>query len=161
MPRTRLRMSATELIGASALVFGCLMTAGVPVASAHQEPPGCSATGVGLALEAFRADRVTPISLVETVSECETMCVRATVMAAEDPAACAFQGGTLTITTPRNVIAGITLEATLTSRDHITDSYASCSTTRTDNSSDWSTLDTSWRSVRQSPSTTAPMVSQM
>jgi hypothetical protein len=69
-------------------------------ASAHQDPPGCSSTGIDFAIEGFRADRTTPIGLTETVSPCETICVRASIAKPDSPSVCAFQGGTVTMTTP-------------------------------------------------------------
>src|SRR5439155_14386677 len=76
-------------------------------ALAHQDPPGCSAVGVDFAIEGFRADRTTPIGLAEVVSPCETVCVRAMVAKPDLPTVCAFQGGTVTITT----VAGSTVVA--------------------------------------------------
>ncbi len=78
----------------------------------HVDPPACDATGVSIVLEAFRADQTTVISLTETVSECETVCFR-TVLSKPIPSAgpdrtCAFEAGTLTITTPDGVTHDVT-----------------------------------------------------
>jgi hypothetical protein len=76
------------------------------------DPPGCDATGVSIVLEAYRADQTTGISLTETVTECETVCFR-TVLSKPIPSSgmdriCAFEAGTLTITTPDGVTHDVT-----------------------------------------------------
>src|SRR5262245_34727703 len=85
--------------GAAALLVTVLAAPGARV-WAHQDPSGCDSTGVDFAIGGFRADGTTPVGLADTVSECETLCVRAIIMSPEDPTVCAFQGGTLSITTP-------------------------------------------------------------
>ena len=50
-------------------LISCLVGGG---ARAHQDPPNCTAPAISIVFQAVRADRVTAISTVENVSECET-----------------------------------------------------------------------------------------
>src|SRR5439155_24100896 len=99
--------SSGRVVPRVALLIGALALLLPRQALAHQDPAGCSAVGVDFAIDAFRADRTTPIGLAEVVSPCETICVRATVAKPDLPTVCAFQGGTVTITT----VAGSTVVA--------------------------------------------------
>jgi hypothetical protein len=80
-----------------------LMSAGA--ARAHIDPAVCEVVGVSIVLEAYRADRVTRISLTETVTDCEEICFRS-VLSKPLPSqgspdlVCAFEDGMLSITTP-------------------------------------------------------------
>src|SRR5437879_10470991 len=93
----RIRGFSAKDIPLLSLLVASVLVASAPRATAHQDPPGCSATGVGIALEGFRADRATPISLVDTVTECETICVRATVMHPDEQTARGLACGTRSV----------------------------------------------------------------
>lgn len=75
-------------------------------ASAHTDPVGCSATGVGLSLSVFRNDGTTPIG-AGTVTVGETIKYQATLSYLGLPN-CNYQGGTLNIKTPNNVVTDVT-----------------------------------------------------
>jgi hypothetical protein len=66
-------------------------------ALAHNDPPGCSATGVSIEVRVFRMDGVTGV--VGAVSQCEDINYQV-VIKKSSAAACAFSGGTLTLTLP-------------------------------------------------------------
>ena len=81
-----------------------LIAASLAVASAaqaHDDPPGCSSTGAALMVSAFRGSG--PVGLSGPASECEQISYKLTLQTA-DPAACAFSGGVLTLTTPDGVV---------------------------------------------------------
>ena len=76
-----------------------------PPAWAHQDPPGCNGVGVGIAIFPFRADGVTPIGS-GSVTNCETLVFKAQVKyqpSTTSVPTCAFEGGTLSLTTPDGV----------------------------------------------------------
>ena len=75
-------------------------------ASAHQDPSGCTASGVGLSLEAFRADGVTPIG-AGTVASGETIKYKAT-LSHLGGSNCNYELGTLTITAPDGAVTDVT-----------------------------------------------------
>ena len=72
-------------------------------ALAHEDPAGCfQLTSPAIVLSVFRADGSTGV--VGSVSECETIRYRATLMKAADvDTICAFSGGVFTLTTPDGV----------------------------------------------------------
>jgi hypothetical protein len=72
---------------------------------AQSQPPGCTSTGVGLSLTAYREDGVTPIA-AETVVAGELIKYQATL--SSFPTNCYFEGGTLTIETPDGVVHDVT-----------------------------------------------------
>src|SRR5437870_302870 len=94
-----------------ALASGTLATllalAGAGTAWAHQDPPACSATGVAITFEVRRNDG-SPIDLSETVTECELLTYRAMLAKSTEGNPCAFEGGTITITTPDGVAHDVT-----------------------------------------------------
>lgn len=77
-------------------------------ASAHQDPTGCSATGVSLMVETFRADRQTPILTAETATECESISYRVVLAKPASDTVCAFEQGTLSLRTPDGVVHDLT-----------------------------------------------------
>src|SRR5947207_5104486 len=94
-----------------ALASGTLATllalAGAGTAWAHQDPPACSATGVAITFEVLRNDG-SPIDLSESVTECELLTYRAMLAKSTEGNPCAFEGGTITITTPDGVAHDVT-----------------------------------------------------
>jgi len=52
------------------MLIALLALAGAGTAWAHQDPPGCSGTGVAITFTVFRADGTTPVDLSQTVSPC-------------------------------------------------------------------------------------------
>lgn len=99
--------------GMAARALLALLAALVPVLSgqqalAHQDPPGCSATGVALMVEKFRADQQTRLLAGEPVTECETISFRVIVAKKERAGVCALEQGTLTLTTPDGVVHDLT-----------------------------------------------------
>ena len=78
----------------------------VSPATADQNPPGCTASGVGLSLEAFRADGVTPIG-AGTVASGETIKYKAT-LSHLGGSNCNYELGTLTITAPDGAVTDVT-----------------------------------------------------
>ncbi len=91
------------------LVCAVVLAVGAGTASAHQDPPGCSATGGDVVIQVFQADRTTPNPVSEPISECETICYRAVLAKATSiPNVCAFDGGTLSLTTPDGVVHNVT-----------------------------------------------------
>jgi hypothetical protein len=71
-------------------------------ARAHQDPAGCSQTGVAITLSLFRADGTTGV--VGTVSECETIIYQARLAKSQDISTiCAFSGAPFSLTTPDGV----------------------------------------------------------
>jgi hypothetical protein len=82
--------------------LGGRLALGIALASAssafaHVDPPDCSGTGVALQLNIFRADGVTAV--VGPVSQCENINYQVILTKSSD-GACAFSGGTLTLTLP-------------------------------------------------------------
>jgi hypothetical protein len=94
-------------LAVAAFAAAVFVTAGAQRASAHQDPPGCSGTAVDFSFMAFRDDN-TPIDLSETVTECETIHYQVTVGKSSLGNPCAFQGGTITITTPDGIVHNVT-----------------------------------------------------
>jgi hypothetical protein len=81
------------------------------VTHAHTDPagpPACSSTGVSIVLQAFRADQQTEIDLSESITTCETVCFRTVLGKPPLNSVCAFQAGTLSITTPDGVVHDVT-----------------------------------------------------
>jgi hypothetical protein len=68
-----------------------------PSVHGHVDPPGCSASGVGLSIGMYRGDATQ--GLTPAASECERTFYRVTLQKA-DPSTCAVSGGRLTLTTP-------------------------------------------------------------
>src|SRR5213594_1940822 len=110
MKRRAASTSRTGAVSGRALTRGIfaptlivlLALAGAGTAWAHQDPPGCSGTGVAITFEVFRADGVTPVDLTQTVTECETIVYSVSLAPSGTGTGtpCAFEGGTITITTP-------------------------------------------------------------
>ena len=73
---------------------------------AHQDPPGCSGTGVDFRFDAFRSDG-SPLGIGD-VSECETITYQIRVGKSNIGNPCAFEGGTIRITTPDGVVHNVT-----------------------------------------------------
>ena len=92
---------------ASGTLATLLALAGAGTAWAHQDPPACSATGVAITFEVLRNDG-SPIDLSETVTECELLTYRAMLAKSTEGNPCAFEGGTITITTPDGVAHDVT-----------------------------------------------------
>src|SRR6266571_5816280 len=87
------------------ILTGLLALAGSGTAWAHQDPPGCSGTGVAITFEVFRADGVTPVDLTQTVTTCETIVYSVSLAPSGTGSGtpCAFEGGTITIITPDGI----------------------------------------------------------
>src|SRR5439155_307809 len=92
---------------ASVTLATLLALAGAGTAWAHQDPPACSGTGVAITFEVLRNDG-SPIDLSETVTECELLTYRAMLAKSTAGNPCAFEGGTITITTPDGVAHDVT-----------------------------------------------------
>src|SRR5262245_61699828 len=87
-----------------AVVVGGLLLAAMP-ARAHTDPPNCTSPGVDISITAFRtANGTTPGAQltpgVSILTECETIIYQGRLAKSSAAAACAFQAGTVTITTP-------------------------------------------------------------
>src|SRR6266436_3374827 len=98
LPTLLAAVALLSLIG----VLGALVA---PPAWAHQDPPGCNGPSVGIAIFPFRADGVTPLGS-NSVTNCETLVFKAQVKyqaSTTSVPTCAFEGGTLTLTTPDGV----------------------------------------------------------
>jgi hypothetical protein len=91
---------------ATLLAVTAVVLAAASGARAHTDPPGCFSPAVALVLHAFRADGVTP--LTGSATECETIQYRVTLQKAGGPETCAFEGGSVTLTTPDGVVHPIT-----------------------------------------------------
>ena len=89
-----------------ALVVVAFAIAGGRSAWAHQDPPGCSGTGVDFRFDAFRAGGA-PIGSGE-VTECETITYQITIGKSFIGNPCAFEGGTMKITTPDGIVHNVT-----------------------------------------------------
>jgi hypothetical protein len=70
----------------------------------ENDPPDCSTTGVSIEVRAFRGDGVTGV--VGPVSECENVHYQA-VLRKSSGDACAFSGGTFTLTLPNGAVETI------------------------------------------------------
>jgi hypothetical protein len=79
------------------MVAAGAILATVGSALAHNDPPGCSATGVSIEVRVFRMDGITGV--VGSVSQCEDINYQV-VIKKSSAAACAFGEGTLTLTLP-------------------------------------------------------------
>src|ERR1051325_9054396 len=92
------------------VLIALLVLAGAGTAWAPQDPPGCSGTGVAITFEVFRADGVTPVDLTQTVTECETIVYSVSLAPSGTGTGtpCAFEGGTITITTPDGMSHDVT-----------------------------------------------------
>jgi len=102
MTATRLNTGA-RLVAAGALAAALFVSSS---AQAHEDPPGCFQTGVGIIVSVFRANGTTGV--VGAVSECETINYRATLAKAQDSdELCAFSGGTFSLTTPDGTVHSI------------------------------------------------------
>ena len=73
-------------------------------ALAQQDPPGCSQTGIAIAVSVFRGNGTTGVT--GTVASCETLNYQVTLSKADpnSTSICAFSGGTFTLTTPDGVV---------------------------------------------------------
>src|SRR5262245_13731209 len=87
-------------------LFVWLTVGGVHRAWAHAGPPGCSGTGVTLELLVVDANG-NELDLGQAVKECTVIAFKARI---SKPAGdtCAFEGGTVTITTPDGVSHDVT-----------------------------------------------------
>ena len=81
------------------LLLGIFALIGAGRASAHLDPAGCGASGVGLSFEVFRADETTLITGADPVTDGEVIKYRA-ILQDLGGSNCAFEGGTWTITDP-------------------------------------------------------------
>src|SRR5439155_2109353 len=81
-----------------------LLFLGAQRAVAHDDPPGCTTTGLSFGVAVFRADGVTPVGATSPVSPCETIQYQFSVqyrgLTTND---CDFQGGTMILETPDGV----------------------------------------------------------
>ena len=82
-----------------------LVLAAASAALAHQDPPGCSATGVAIQIQLFRSDGVTPV--VGTVQDCEQLVYKTILSPSPSPGTCAYSGGTFTFTSPNAVVTTV------------------------------------------------------
>ncbi|HEY3123571.1 MAG TPA: hypothetical protein VGK70_05870 [Thermoanaerobaculia bacterium] len=93
-----------------ALVGVALILAGTSTAWAHTDPSGATATGVSFSLSAFRVNADGSIGAAvfpNNINQCETVILRATLSyntSTQNGINAAFQGGTLSITTPDGVV---------------------------------------------------------
>jgi hypothetical protein len=71
-------------------------------ARAHQDPPGCFQISVFLSIAMFRSDGVTPV--VGAIEDCEQVFYRVQLSNPADPDDCAFEGGSLSLTTPDGTV---------------------------------------------------------
>src|SRR2546425_267746 len=101
MSRARGMVSYRRMAVLAPTLTALLALAGAGTARAHQDRPGCSGTGVAITFEVFRADGTTSVDLSQTVSECELITYQVTLAASSEGNPCAFDGGTITITTPQ------------------------------------------------------------
>jgi hypothetical protein len=104
VPRRRISGGVIAALALLTLVRGSATRAHMDPAG----PPGCSATGVSIVLQAFRADQLTPIDLSQSISTCETLCFRTVLGKPQNNSVCAFEDGTLTITTPDGQLHDVT-----------------------------------------------------
>src|SRR5262250_1567384 len=99
--RSGKRGMRSRILGAVAM-GALLATAGN--ALAHNDPSGCSATGVSIEVRVFRADGITGVA--GSVSQCEAIKYQI-VLSKSSAGACAFQHGTLTLTLPNGTVETI------------------------------------------------------
>src|SRR5439155_26077136 len=85
------------------LAAAMMLLGGARAAWAHQDPATCNHPGVAIEFFTFRSDGVTPISGTDTVSPCETIVYQVRLTKQPDPTVCAFEAGTIFITTPDHV----------------------------------------------------------
>lgn len=93
------------LVTAAALVAAGALFATFS-AKAHDDPTGCTSTGVGISLTVYRADGTTPVGS-GTIQSGETVNYE-TTLSHLGGSNCNFEGGTLTITTPDGVVHDVT-----------------------------------------------------
>src|SRR5437667_7958018 len=72
-------------------------------ASAHDDPPGCTTTGLSFGVAVFRADGVTPIRANDPISPCETIQYQFSIQYRTGTNDCGFQGGSMILQTPDGV----------------------------------------------------------
>ena len=100
-------MVEKKLLFGTFLGFLALALIALPAVQAHIEPEGCTATGGGMSFGALRSDGLTDIPDEGLVADNEIIKYRVTLSGA-GPSVCAFEGGTLTITTPDHVVHDVT-----------------------------------------------------
>src|SRR2546426_3593409 len=86
----------------SGLVASLFLLGGQRVA-AHDDPSGCTTTGLAFGVAVFRADGVTPIRANESVSPCETVQYQFSVQYRTGTNDCGFQGGSMILQTPDGI----------------------------------------------------------
>src|SRR5215470_2238593 len=94
-------------VGSSLRSLVALSVLGLALATpalAHNDPSGCSATGVAIEVRVFRGDGVTGVA--GSVSQCEAIKYQV-VLSKSSAAACAFQHGTFTLTLPNGTVETI------------------------------------------------------
>src|SRR5213594_2591287 len=88
-------------------IVGSLVAAilflGAQRAVAHDEPTGCTTTGLAFGVAVFRADGTTPVAAMDRVSPCETIQYQFAVQYRAGTNDCDFQGGTMSLETPDGV----------------------------------------------------------
>jgi hypothetical protein len=101
-------MRKTIQCSSYAVIGVALLLVGVQTAWAHQDPEDkCTTIAIVMELKAFRADGVTPVLPGREVIACEPIIYQATVSWPGEPA-CAFSGGTITITPPGGAPVDVT-----------------------------------------------------
>ena len=80
-----------------------LLFLGAQRAVAHDEPTGCTTTGLAFGVAVFRADGTTPVAAMDRVSPCETIQYQFAVQYRAGTNDCDFQGGTMILETPDGV----------------------------------------------------------
>src|SRR5437870_2158672 len=107
----RSRFGATVSSRSLVTVVALLLVGAAQTARAHRDGadngPNCNGVGVGVSLIPFHADGTTPLGS-DSVSNCETLVFKSTVNY-QNQNTCAFESGTLTLTTPdgmAHIIAG-------------------------------------------------------
>lgn len=80
-----------------AFVLTLLIIGQAAAAFAHEEPPGCTGTGVSITLTIYRADGTTPVGSGR-IEDDETIVYKTKLGLPAD--ACAFEGGSISITPP-------------------------------------------------------------
>ena len=84
------------------LIVGFALLGSARGARAQGDPDGCFGAQVSLGINIFRADGLTGVA--GTVSPCETVVYRVSLNADTSSGACAFQHGSLTLTTPDGTV---------------------------------------------------------